>query len=228
MRKYFLLSFIFLGLVSFAKDKTISSYNKKAFKILDKREHDCTFLVSNKEFNLNGKKYDVDKLLMFINSTFPKTFLTYGDLEFIIEVCEEYNIDVIFFLSKMEAENSVVTGRDNGYSRVYRRNFCMGAGMYLTKIDKQGKKYKPNSGFRKQVILGAQSLRHWYNRFKLGDSVLVNLDKDTVFPSNAASYALLKYTPFTKVISENGSVSSTNTDFRLIYLRFVQLYDNFK
>jgi hypothetical protein len=118
--------------------------------------------------------------------------------EMIIETGEDYDINPLVLLVKLQVEHSLVY---NENPSDYALGHAMGCGCY---DNVPGCGFGP-AGFSAQLVCAADALRHHFNRADAGESTISGwtigeakrtLDDAWVTPENAATVSLYTYTPW--------------------------------
>lgn len=222
MLRYVTICFIFLCGIIFSnedEEKTISTYSLKSHKLHKVSEKDIKerglYIISDNDFI--NPNYTFELTLKFIRKYFTNNKLSDNEIEIIYEAVRENKISVILLLTKIETESSLISGNILKKDYEYRKRFATGYDMYATKIRKNGTRYKPTAGFENQINGCAKCLRYWYDKFYPGKPVWINLDKNKIYPKNAATYAIYKYCPFYGDFIENGAMCSGNELVRIVF-----------
>lgn len=177
-------------------------------------------LLSNEEFT-NIKAATSQQIQQFLES--KESFLAEFEVdslkasEVLVQVAQEEGINPWLLVTTLEKENSMVSRQNRPKQHV------MKAAMGYGHTD-GGKKVGRNNNFENQIRKGASLLRELYDEGQQKDfprSMKVDFGKRTIKVRNAASYALMRYTPHT-VDTSLGKVGGGNYLFRHILEDFTQ------
>ena len=177
-------------------------------------------LLSNEEFT-DSKAATSQEIQQFLES--KESFLADFEVdslkasEVLVQVAQEEGINPWLLVTTLEKENSMVSRQNQPKQHV------MKAAMGYGHTD-GGKKVGRNNNFENQIRKGASLLRQLYDEGQQQDfprSMKVDFGKRTIKVRNAASYALMRYTPHT-VDTSLGKVGGGNYLFRHILEDFTQ------
>ena len=177
-------------------------------------------LLSNEEFT-DSKAATSQEIQQFLES--KESFLADFEVdslkasEVLVQVAQEEGINPWLLVTTLEKENSMVSRQNQPKQHV------MKAAMGYGHTD-GGKRVGRNNNFENQIRKGASLLRQLYDEGQQQDfprSMKVDFGKRTIKVRNAASYALMRYTPHT-VDTSLGKVGGGNYLFRHILEDFTQ------
>ena len=181
------------------------------------------FLIS--DFDFTNQNYTWDQYIG-VFSNFPGCSLTYGEKELLYRCSRIRGVSVVVLLAKMQGESDLVQNLGGADRYAWRKDRAMGYGMIRQWREPGGSgevKFYFFSGYSVQVWKAAERLRELFDEYT-GPRLMTLGDGQHTMVSNAASYALYRYTPFYGLHDTHGYQSRGNELFQRIYRQFAVLY----
>ncbi len=110
-----------------------------------------------------------------------------GAAKMIADNCKKYGVNPAVVLAKLQSEQGLLNTQN---PTQYQLDYAMGYG------DLEHGKKLPSKGLEYQISNGTRKFREFFDSYK-PDSKLIDFGKNTVTPTNPATYALYTYTPHT-------------------------------
>ena len=174
---------------------------------------DYSYLITDKEFT-DSSYLTQEQVQKFLEQ--KKSVLSYKIKEKlfseeIIKVSKKYQINPLLLLARAQVEQGLVSAKQADEEKISK---IMGYGCF-----DNGKTFESSLGFIEQIENSARILRKHYDSFN-NNKGAIELDngKTKIMPKNGATWALLKYTPWT----ENGG----NQLFRKVYDSYKKELEN--
>jgi hypothetical protein len=166
------------------------------------------------DFQFTNQNYSLNKIHRFIKK-FPNNKFTDKQVYFINWQCRAWTINPLPVLATMEKETSIISVPDNVNSYKWREHRAMGYGL-INSTRSNGKKYYKYGFFDIQIHQGVRILRKLFDEYIINYKLKIDDGKKVVTLKNASTYALYRYTPYTK----------GNEDFKKIYLKFKNIWNS--
>jgi len=155
---------------------------------------DYTKLMTDEEFTESGyvTASEVQKYLEGIGSCLKDSVNGVKFSDEVVRLAEKYSINPMLLLARAQVEKSVVRKKNASPAQLQE---IMGYG-----IPDNGSRADTPKGFAAQLDNAARILRKRFDEFSTPEklkSIKVNYGTADIVPQNAATYALMRYTPHT-------------------------------